>query len=1404
MKLHNALVLVPGAFLVFALFACGGGEVTSGGDGGGEGTEQDGSGARDTGVHADGGGADAGPKDAGGGDAGPGDGGDAGGPDGGCVDGCPALGVKECSGANAYRACGHGEDGCLEWSAPVACDDGVECKDGVCQVKCPNQQCTTTGAKKCLDISETVECGDFNDDGCHEWGNPESCGQNLVCSNGACAADCKNECTASGVRKCDGNYIVVCGDNGAGCLVWANPIACGAKDCSNGVCLEVCEDECTAAGSRICDGSGYRTCEDYDRDGCLELGSTLQCPQGQVCSNGQCADTCKDECTVLNAKKCVLDSVAVCDDYNDDGCLEWGTAVPCDEGLVCGNGYCESTCESECTVAKAKKCDEGGNVVVCDDYDGMGCLKWGSPTPCNSPLVCAGGVCTQSCADGCPFKNAKQCVVSTTDQYQVCDDYNSDGCLEWGSAQTCTDPLVCSSGNCALTCTDECTVNNSRECVRVTDSYHICGDYNADTCLEWGTTVPCEVFETCEGGLCKQKQPPATVLIAEVVYDPAAGTSDLFTELHGPAGTDLAGYTLVGVKGSDGTDYNAIALAGAIGQDGYYVVAHPSASQAVKDKADLLDAKGDWHDGPDSIQVRYGVVVVDALGYGNFGGAIFAGEGTASAGVAAGHSLGRDQNNTDTDNNAVDFKDYAAPSPGAQNLAANQPPTAALVCPPSGNAGQSLAFSASGSSDPDGAIVTYEFDWADGTPKTTGASATANHTFNAGGTFTVVLTVTDNGGATDTDTCQVAITDPTSPSVVLIKPTDNKQVTQGENVQVLADATPTSGRTISKVELVIDGVVTGTPDVAAPYEFTYQVPAQAVTGSTIDVHAKATDSAGSAGLSPISHLKVKNDPPVASFTAIVTGALKVTLDASGSYDTETATADLEVRWDFDNNGSWDTTWSTDKVVVDRPYAEGTHTIKCEVRDAVAQTNTTTRTVTVSMSQTISGTVTTTTWTGIVVITGDTVVPASNTLTIAAGTQIQFMYVDQNTDGVGDYDLTINGTLDVNGSASEPVIFTVYGNTEKHPKAWNGIILSGTGSTIDHAVVEYADIGLDIRDNTTTGNVQVRNSTTGIKVTSPANTTWTTCTVNDNTGNGIELAGGTVNATGCVVRDNGGDGAYATGGTLNFAEGIVRNNGKAGLEYYGGGVGLVQKNLVTQNALEGFRITTDGANDPNPVINYNNIYGNATVSGRVVDDVEISVATTAGNYGTYNSGTWQTPNGETIDWVHADYDETDYNGNVSGYVRKETGAGANMWSSNGDLVRWANVTAHAATKILGQVVDYDYSYYGTMIIHKAAYQKTGAGIEASVISTVRLRPTFRGLSAPPLTARGQRGRTTVARRLALRPPTGPARSTSPATSLSVRERRSMSSRGPAFFSPGLTRTRTASATTAFSSTAARST
>lgn len=87
--------------------------------------------------------------------------------------------------------------------------------------------------------------------------------------------------------------------------------------------------------------------------------------------------------------------------------------------------------------------------------------------------------------------------------------------------------------------------------------------------------------------------------------------------------------------------------------------------------------------------------------------------------------------------------------------APNVDPTAAFT---SATDGLTASFDARGSSDPDGTIVSYDWDFGDGSEPGTGVAP--NHTYSAGGTFAVRLTVTDDRGATASSTRQVTVEGP--------------------------------------------------------------------------------------------------------------------------------------------------------------------------------------------------------------------------------------------------------------------------------------------------------------------------------------------------------------------------------------------------------------------------------------------------------------------------------------------------------------------------------------------------------------------------------------------------------------------------------------------------------------------
>jgi len=98
-------------------------------------------------------------------------------------------------------------------------------------------------------------------------------------------------------------------------------------------------------------------------------------------------------------------------------------------------------------------------------------------------------------------------------------------------------------------------------------------------------------------------------------------------------------------------------------------------------------------------------------------------------------------------------------------------------------------------------------------------------------------------------------------------------------------------------------------------------------------------------------LTVENQSPIAEFEVDPDSGNVATVfvvDANGSSDAETLAAQLEVRWDWEDDEIFDTDWSTSKTATHQYSLEGVYTIRLEVRDGDGLTNDAINTVNVSV------------------------------------------------------------------------------------------------------------------------------------------------------------------------------------------------------------------------------------------------------------------------------------------------------------------------------------------------------------------------------------------------------------------------------------------------------------------------
>ncbi len=280
-------------------------------------------------------------------------------------------------------------------------------------------------------------------------------------------------------------------------------------------------------------------------------------------------------------------------------------------------------------------------------------------------------------------------------------------------------------------------------------------------------------------------QPTAAVWINEIHYDNESTDSNEGVEVAGPAGTNLSGWSIVAYNGNGGTSYGTTSLSGVLadqqGGIGTQFFAIAGLQNGAPDGLALVDGTG---------------AVIQFLSY---EGTMTATDGPASGSTSTdigvsettttlvGHSLQL----SGSGSSYADFS-WAAASASTYNSVnnnqtfvgqiSNQNPTASFTH--SCNA-LSCTFDASASSDADGTIANYSWDFGDGN---NGSGSNPTHGYSLNGSYNVVLTITDDQGATDTATAQVTVAANTSTPWINEIHYDNDGTDVNEGVEVAGEA----------------------------------------------------------------------------------------------------------------------------------------------------------------------------------------------------------------------------------------------------------------------------------------------------------------------------------------------------------------------------------------------------------------------------------------------------------------------------------------------------------------------------------------------------------------------------------------------------------------------------------------
>jgi large repetitive protein len=222
--------------------------------------------------------------------------------------------------------------------------------------------------------------------------------------------------------------------------------------------------------------------------------------------------------------------------------------------------------------------------------------------------------------------------------------------------------------------------------------------------------------------------------------------------------------------------------------------------------------------------------------------------------------------------------------------------------------GLSCGFDASGSSDSDGTINSYWWDFGDGSPLAVGSTST--HIYAQNGSYRVTLTVIDNGGLNATATKTVSVGPNTPPSA--------------------AFTFSCTGLSCS-----FDGSASNDPDgTIASHSWAFGDAATASGATAIHTYAHTgtysasltvTDDRG-ASTTVSKDVPVTNLAPTAAFT-VRCSSLRCTLDASASADSDGKIATY--GWNFGDGTA--ATVTTTSTTHDYPKA-GNYTVTLTVTD----------------------------------------------------------------------------------------------------------------------------------------------------------------------------------------------------------------------------------------------------------------------------------------------------------------------------------------------------------------------------------------------------------------------------------------------------------------------------------------
>jgi parallel beta-helix repeat protein len=260
------------------------------------------------------------------------------------------------------------------------------------------------------------------------------------------------------------------------------------------------------------------------------------------------------------------------------------------------------------------------------------------------------------------------------------------------------------------------------------------------------------------------------------------------------------------------------------------------------------------------------------------------GDGTGDSGIKVSHTYAKTgkfiatlkvtDDKSKTDSTSAEISVYSKPKP------------LFTLSPISGVAPLPVTFDASSSYDSDGSIVSYVWLFGDGT---TGSGQKVTHTYTKAGNFTVLLSVTDNEGYSDSLSKTIDVSPGTPPVASFV-------------------ASPTAGR--APLAVNFDASASSDPDgTIASYSWSFgdgtsgtgKIVSHTYTREGTFTATLTVKDNGGLEAKTSQEIKISSTNAIASFTASARkgeAPLNVTFDASGSKPSDANGKITSYAWDF--------------------------------------------------------------------------------------------------------------------------------------------------------------------------------------------------------------------------------------------------------------------------------------------------------------------------------------------------------------------------------------------------------------------------------------------------------------------------------------------------------------------------